>query len=136
MPRPVDDKKMWDAYRKPDTIIEEGILDRIKTKVGEIGAGYAGGSEFNKIVGSSGDLARDANKEDNDDEKVDSSGAIMQINQFGSKSWRLNGKLHRVDGPAVIGRDGSRYYYLNGYDLTSREWEAKKGENYNAKTSR
>jgi len=32
MPRPVDDKKMWDAYARPKTVIEEGIWDRMKAR--------------------------------------------------------------------------------------------------------
>ena len=31
----------------------------------------------------------------------------------GSKSWYLNGLLHREDGPAVEGADGSKFWYLN-----------------------
>jgi len=32
----------------------------------------------------------------------------------GSKSWLLNGELHRVDGPAYERADGSKHWYLNG----------------------
>jgi hypothetical protein len=32
----------------------------------------------------------------------------------GSKSWYLNGKLHRTDGPAYEGANGSKQWYLNG----------------------
>ena len=32
----------------------------------------------------------------------------------GEKWWYLNGKLHRVDGPAVEFADGSKIWYLNG----------------------
>jgi hypothetical protein len=32
----------------------------------------------------------------------------------GSKVWWLNGKLHRVDGPAVEGADGTKQWWLNG----------------------
>jgi NTP pyrophosphatase (non-canonical NTP hydrolase) len=32
----------------------------------------------------------------------------------GSKSWCLNGKLHREDGPAVEYASGSKYWYLKG----------------------
>jgi hypothetical protein len=31
----------------------------------------------------------------------------------GNKSWFLNGKLHREDGPAVEWNDGSKFWYLN-----------------------
>ena len=32
----------------------------------------------------------------------------------GSSSWWLNGNLHRVDGPAVEWHTGSRQWFLNG----------------------
>ena len=32
----------------------------------------------------------------------------------GSKHWRLNGKRHRVDGPAIEWSDGSKQWWLNG----------------------
>jgi hypothetical protein len=32
----------------------------------------------------------------------------------GSQYYYLNGKLHRVDGPAIIHPNGFQYYYLNG----------------------
>jgi hypothetical protein len=36
------------------------------------------------------------------------------IDKFGDKSWYLNDKLHRVDGPAIECADGAKYWYLNG----------------------
>ena len=32
----------------------------------------------------------------------------------GTKIWRLNGKLHQEDGPAVEYLDGSKEWFLNG----------------------
>ncbi len=32
----------------------------------------------------------------------------------GEKEWRLNGKRHRVDGPAVERSDGEKVWWLNG----------------------
>ena len=32
----------------------------------------------------------------------------------GKKEWWLNGKRHRVDGPAVEGADGGKEWWLNG----------------------
>ena len=32
----------------------------------------------------------------------------------GTKEWRLNGKLHREDGPAAEYANGTKYWYLNG----------------------
>ena len=32
----------------------------------------------------------------------------------GTKAWFLNGRLHRVDGPAYEHPDGDKYWYLDG----------------------
>ena len=40
----------------------------------------------------------------------------------GSKEWRIDGKLHREDGPAVEWRDGTVNWYLNGERLTEQEF--------------
>jgi hypothetical protein len=45
--------------------------------------------------------------------------AFEHIN--GLKQWRLNGKLHRIDGPAVIFSDGYKGWYLNGKKYFSKE---------------
>ena len=39
----------------------------------------------------------------------------------GSNMWYLNGKMHRVDGPAVEMANGSKEWCLNGVRVT--EWE-------------
>ena len=36
----------------------------------------------------------------------------------GSKSWCLNGKLHREDGPAIEWANGDKWWYLNGEKVT------------------
>jgi hypothetical protein len=38
----------------------------------------------------------------------------VEVYTNGDKYWRLNGKLHREDGPAVEGSGGSKSWYLNG----------------------
>jgi hypothetical protein len=38
----------------------------------------------------------------------------VKVYPSGTKSWFLNGKLHREDGPAVEGSDGDKYWCLNG----------------------
>jgi hypothetical protein len=40
--------------------------------------------------------------------------AKCEIDDVGTKCWRLNGKLHRTDGPAIQGADGGKSWYLNG----------------------
>lgn len=38
---------------------------------------------------------------------------ILIIDPIGSKYWFLNGKQHRIDGPAIEWSDGSKFWYLN-----------------------
>ena len=39
----------------------------------------------------------------------------MRVDNFGNKFWRnKNGELHRLDGPAVEGANGSKEWWLNG----------------------
>ena len=39
---------------------------------------------------------------------------IMEIDDYGNKVWKLNGKIHRDGGPAIEYADGSKEWYLNG----------------------
>ena len=43
----------------------------------------------------------------------------------GRKQWFLNGKLHREDGPAWEGADGAKEWWLNGKEFTQEEWKAE-----------
>ena len=36
------------------------------------------------------------------------------IYHSGTKEWRLNGKLHRTDGPAIVWANGTKAWKLNG----------------------
>jgi hypothetical protein len=38
----------------------------------------------------------------------------MKVYPNGTKDWRLNGILHRTDGPAWERADGSKAWFLNG----------------------
>lgn len=38
----------------------------------------------------------------------------VRVYENGDRSWRLNGKLHREDGPAVEDASGNRVWWLNG----------------------
>ena len=40
----------------------------------------------------------------------------------GSKEWRVNGKLHRADRPAVESRSGYKEWWLNGKEYSYEEW--------------
>jgi hypothetical protein len=39
---------------------------------------------------------------------------IVNVNEYGTKRWYLNGNLHRTDGPAIEYGSGSKEWYLNG----------------------
>ncbi len=45
----------------------------------------------------------------------------VKVYYDGDKSWYLNDKLHREDGPAMEHADGSEYWYLNGKEVTEEE---------------
>ena len=38
----------------------------------------------------------------------------MTVNEFGTKTWRLNDKLHREDGPAAEYANGTKAWWLSG----------------------
>jgi hypothetical protein len=37
-----------------------------------------------------------------------------KTDDFGDQSWRLNGKFHREDGPAMVTALGSKKWFVNG----------------------
>lgn len=43
----------------------------------------------------------------------------------GTKEWYLNGELHREDGPAFEYANGNKLWYLNGKKLTEEEHAEK-----------
>ena len=45
------------------------------------------------------------------------------IDTYGSKSYYINHKLHRLDGPARIYWDGKVEYYINGKELSKEKFE-------------
>lgn len=38
----------------------------------------------------------------------------LQIDATGTRRWRVNGRYHRTDGPAVERFDGVHYWYVDG----------------------
>ena len=38
----------------------------------------------------------------------------VTVDEFGIKTWCVDGKLHRENGPAVIGKDGYKAWWVNG----------------------
>ena len=45
----------------------------------------------------------------------------VKVYPNGDKSWYLNGKLHREDGPAIEYADGNKFWFLNGERVTEEE---------------
>jgi hypothetical protein len=50
----------------------------------------------------------------------------LEVDENGNKFWKLNGKYHREDGPAIEGGNGTILWYLNGFlhrvDGPAIEW--------------
>ena len=42
---------------------------------------------------------------------------------YGDRSWWINGKPHREDGPAVEQADGTRQWWIDGERLTEEEFK-------------
>jgi len=38
----------------------------------------------------------------------------LTIAEDGTKTWKLNGLLHREDGPAIIWANGTKCWYIHG----------------------
>jgi len=47
------------------------------------------------------------------------------IGAGGSKFWHLNGKRHRIDGPACEWANGSKSWWVDGIEYTSKSKYAK-----------
>lgn len=47
------------------------------------------------------------------------------IDDEGTRSWWLNGKRHREDGPACEYVNGDKAWYLYGEELTEEEFNAR-----------
>ena len=43
----------------------------------------------------------------------------------GRQEWVLNGKRHREDGPAAIWADGRQEWFLNGQEYTEQDFNEK-----------
>jgi len=56
--------------------------------------------------------------------------SIKTTDEYGTIRYKLNGRLHNTDGPAIIHKDGSKkYWYINGLlhreDGPAIEWTSK-----------
>jgi hypothetical protein len=48
----------------------------------------------------------------------------LEFDIYGNKWWLLNGKLHRIDGPAAE-EDGTKEWWLNNKRYSYEEWFSK-----------
>jgi hypothetical protein len=47
------------------------------------------------------------------------------IDRYGAKYWKLNGLSHREDGPAILGPDGYKEWWLYGKYYFFEDWFQK-----------
>ena len=47
----------------------------------------------------------------------------MEIDQFGTKRYYKNGKLHRLNGPALEFADGYKEWWINGKRIDCKDQE-------------
>jgi hypothetical protein len=47
---------------------------------------------------------------------------ILEINSAGTKRWYLNGRRHRIDGPAVESAGGYKIWCLNSKSYKFDDW--------------
>jgi len=52
-----------------------------------------------------------------------------KIYENGGQEWRVDGYLHRTDGPAVIYADGTQAWWVNGENITKQveKWMEQQG---------
>ncbi|WP_026606718.1 hypothetical protein [Methylocapsa acidiphila] len=71
-----------------------------------------------------------------DEVNQDDMGRLLGYYVYGdTQIWFEDGKVHRVDGPAVISPDGVERWYLHGKEITTevrgffaaKNWNPKKG---------
>ena len=49
---------------------------------------------------------------------------VFHVDRHGDKWWSLNGKRHRVDGPALEWANGTKEWYLNNKEYSeSAYWK-------------
>ena len=52
-------------------------------------------------------------------------GPAIEWNYDGYKAWYINGKLHREYGPAVEYKNGDKCWYINGKEYSEQEYKKK-----------
>ena len=49
----------------------------------------------------------------------------VTVDDYGTKRWYLNDRLHREDGPAIEWVEGDKCWYLNDVSYTKEDWKKK-----------
>jgi hypothetical protein len=52
---------------------------------------------------------------------VDMQSEIIE-DENGTKFWRMNKKIHRIDGPAIVWYDGHKEWWWYGRQFTFEKW--------------
>jgi hypothetical protein len=48
--------------------------------------------------------------------------SVIIKDDYGTKWWRVSGKLHREDGPAIEWGNGRKEWWWQGWRLTFNDW--------------
>lgn len=71
----------------------------------------------------------------NGGKKIDNVDGLPNSFSAKEKEWRnASGELHRLDGPAVVRKDGSNEYWINGILYSFQDWKQAKKSHVHAKT--
>ena len=49
----------------------------------------------------------------------------VKVYANGDNEWYLNGEHHREDGPAIENESGTKFWYLNGKELSEKKFNKK-----------
>jgi hypothetical protein len=49
-------------------------------------------------------------------------GPAVEWSNDGGKQWWIDGIRHREDGPAIEWSNGKKFWYLNGYPYSKEKW--------------
>lgn len=52
-------------------------------------------------------------------------GPAVEYPNGGTRCWFLNDRRHRTDGPAIEYPDGTGLYYIQGKEMTKKEYEKR-----------
>jgi hypothetical protein len=59
-------------------------------------------------------------------EEIPKVGKVLAVWPNGNRTWLLDGKLHRTNGPAIEGPNAPRCWGLNGVKMPEDQWELEK----------